>query len=332
MLVVALLSLCASSGGASPPPEGIDWPALSLPWRPAPASLVQAMRPPLPWSPPLQCTDNATFRDSLGFPCTDWIDYTCDRAAQVEGWGYTKQAQDDILSNCKLSCGLCETDGALPKDRGNCFSEGCYAHNKSKGCQCNPMCEMKKDCCYDYEARCYNRDYPDLLPDTAGSCIDNGCHGYDKSVSCQCNPKCVKYKNCCHDFRDRCKWNIGNCLAWQQIPANISRANYTELCNRAECPFLSISGPERAGCWFRCVPKWGCGWDVSEMSIADRDRRVCRKCSIPGCVKCKHGSRSKGVDQCSQQGCASGYHVRNNECVGNLRNLHGLAFCRRPRR
>lgn len=45
------------------------------------------------------------YRDAKGFSCRDWRDYDCTRAH--EEWEYSPAEEDDILTNCSKTCGVC---------------------------------------------------------------------------------------------------------------------------------------------------------------------------------------------------------------------------------
>ena len=55
------------------------------------------------------CSDDKSFKDASGFKCRAWQGYDC--YAAEEDYGYTKQAQDDLLNKCRKSCDSCEEDG-----------------------------------------------------------------------------------------------------------------------------------------------------------------------------------------------------------------------------
>ena len=59
------------------------------------------------------CSDDKSFKDASGFKCRAWQGYDC--YAAEEDYGYTKQAQDDLLNKCRKSCESCEEDGRCLK-------------------------------------------------------------------------------------------------------------------------------------------------------------------------------------------------------------------------
>ena len=60
------------------------------------------------------CSDDKSFKDASGFKCRAWQGYDC--YAAEEDYGYTKQAQDDLLNKCRKSCESCEEDGRCLKE------------------------------------------------------------------------------------------------------------------------------------------------------------------------------------------------------------------------
>ncbi len=59
--------------------------------------------PPLP---KVSCDDNPDFRDALGNPCSYWGFYNC-----VDYGNYSAPERQEILYNCRATCGAC-TAGA----------------------------------------------------------------------------------------------------------------------------------------------------------------------------------------------------------------------------
>merc|ERR1712130_582295 len=74
------------------------------------APLVPTLAPtPVPSSAEIveveeECSDTPNFLDEYGFLCSNWKDHECTRAEQ---WMYTPEGGEDVLKNCKESCGLC---------------------------------------------------------------------------------------------------------------------------------------------------------------------------------------------------------------------------------
>ena len=54
------------------------------------------------------CSDDKSFKDASGFNCFAWRGYDCNAAEK--DYGYTKQAHDDLLNECRKSCESCEED------------------------------------------------------------------------------------------------------------------------------------------------------------------------------------------------------------------------------
>ena len=61
------------------------------------------------------CSDDKSFKDASGFKCRAWQGYDC--YAAEEDYGYTKQAQDDLLNTCRKSCESCEEDSTCSDDK-----------------------------------------------------------------------------------------------------------------------------------------------------------------------------------------------------------------------
>jgi len=51
-------------------------------------------------------SDDSTFRDAMGYPCSEWRGFDCARAA--EKWGYTVSQELTLLESCPEACGVCE--------------------------------------------------------------------------------------------------------------------------------------------------------------------------------------------------------------------------------
>merc|ERR1719356_1695195 len=52
------------------------------------------------------CSDNVLFVDEFGQPCQKWAGLNCSKAA--EEFGFTQDAEDDVIEMCPWSCGLCD--------------------------------------------------------------------------------------------------------------------------------------------------------------------------------------------------------------------------------
>jgi hypothetical protein len=62
------------------------------------------------------CPDDKSFKDASGYTCREWQGYNC--YAAVEDYGYTKQAQNNLLNKCRKSCESCkEEDESRPRPR-----------------------------------------------------------------------------------------------------------------------------------------------------------------------------------------------------------------------
>lgn len=53
------------------------------------------------------CEDDKDFTDQDGYRCGDWKGYKCNQAA--DKWGYSVQAQRDLIEACPFTCGSCDS-------------------------------------------------------------------------------------------------------------------------------------------------------------------------------------------------------------------------------
>ncbi|CAK9053957.1 unnamed protein product [Durusdinium trenchii] len=65
------------------------------------------------------CQDNEDWLDEKGYFCDTWVGDDCSGA--MESWGYTAGGQQDILVQCKRSCGVCPQISPCPTE-GPCQS------------------------------------------------------------------------------------------------------------------------------------------------------------------------------------------------------------------
>eukprot|EP00443_Scrippsiella_acuminata_P051060 CAMPEP_0115566616 /NCGR_PEP_ID=MMETSP0271-20121206/103674_1 /TAXON_ID=71861 /ORGANISM="Scrippsiella trochoidea, Strain CCMP3099" /LENGTH=528 /DNA_ID=CAMNT_0003000925 /DNA_START=138 /DNA_END=1721 /DNA_ORIENTATION=- len=86
------------------------------------------------------CCDKPAFVDALGDACKHlgdacklWQNYDCHEAASI--WGYTSRQQEEVLSNCPFSCGICaKSDDCL--DSLTFVDEGGYICAEWEGFDC----------------------------------------------------------------------------------------------------------------------------------------------------------------------------------------------------
>ena len=78
---------------------------------PVPTPVPTPVPIPAPTPAPVSCVDNMSFRDETGQPCNAWADSGLDCNKAVEDHYYSQTGQDDIISNCPMSCGLCPIIG-----------------------------------------------------------------------------------------------------------------------------------------------------------------------------------------------------------------------------
>jgi hypothetical protein len=67
------------------------------------------------------CSDTADFSDGQAFACEAWSGYDCFKAVEDSadsGYSYSQQEEDEILANCRASCGLCPRGGS--QQQANC--------------------------------------------------------------------------------------------------------------------------------------------------------------------------------------------------------------------
>ena len=87
------------------------------------------------------CSDDKSFKDASGFKCRAWQGYDC--YAAEEDYGYTKQAQDDLLNKCRKSCDSCEEDSTCSDDSSIKDASGFYFLCVSHGRRPPRLCIAK---------------------------------------------------------------------------------------------------------------------------------------------------------------------------------------------
>eukprot|EP00928_Gymnodinium_smaydae_P050290 TRINITY_DN3385_c0_g1_i1.p1 TRINITY_DN3385_c0_g1~~TRINITY_DN3385_c0_g1_i1.p1 ORF type:complete len:581 (+),score=93.85 TRINITY_DN3385_c0_g1_i1:56-1744(+) len=74
----------------------------------SPTAVPTAAPTPPPTAPlaPGECGDDFGFRDEMGYGCSVWAAYDCERA---EEWSYTPGGKEALIGACRSACGLCPT-------------------------------------------------------------------------------------------------------------------------------------------------------------------------------------------------------------------------------